>query len=152
MPAIRSNAPGSSKSHIPPKNNNPKGKNQHKDCPPSDDPRIPEILTAYHRRNITDRKRLSKLLRDDHGIIMSESTIARRKRELGLRASGRTTSELADSVKRQLVKDQMDKDRTGRIGAKTVKLRIFEETGIDLTRDWIRNEMRLLAPDEFASR
>jgi hypothetical protein len=66
--------------------------------------------------------------------VHSPSTIARRKRELGLRASGRTTAELSDAVKRQLVKDQMDKDRTGRIGAKTVKTRIFEETGIDLTR------------------
>ncbi|RDB20146.1 hypothetical protein Hypma_013119 [Hypsizygus marmoreus] len=133
-------------------NNNPRGKNQHKDCPPSDDPRVPELLRAYQRKGIFDRKRISSLLRSEHGIKMSESTVARRRRELGLRGSGRTTQELPDSVKRQLVLDQLAKDPTGKIGAATVKTRIFRDTGIDLTREWIRNEMRILAPEAYEAR
>ena len=74
--------------------NNPKGKNQYSQyhhipslirpasywqcltsipqpqTAPIDDPRIPEILRAYHRRGISDRRRLRDLIRDDHGIIM----------------------------------------------------------------------------------
>jgi hypothetical protein len=35
-----------------------------------DDQRIPELLRAYHRQGITDRKRLRKLLLDEHAIQM----------------------------------------------------------------------------------
>ena len=38
---------------------------------PKDDPRIPELLREYHRRNITNKDTISKLLREEHGIIMS---------------------------------------------------------------------------------
>jgi hypothetical protein len=66
--------------------------------------------------------------------FFSETTISRRRRQLGLLASGRTTLSLPDAVKRQLVLDQMAKDPEGRIGAITVKARIFRDTGIDITR------------------
>ncbi|KAG5339850.1 hypothetical protein C0989_003307 [Termitomyces sp. Mn162] len=115
-------------------NNNPRGINQYKDCPAPDDPRIPEFLKEYQRKGITDKKKISKFLLDEHGIIMSDSTVARRRRELGLKASGKTTADLPDDVKRQLVLDQMAKDTAGQIGTLTVKTRIFQETGIDLTR------------------
>ncbi|KAF5369712.1 hypothetical protein D9615_010159 [Tricholomella constricta] len=137
-----------------PSNNNPRGINQHKHCPPPDDLRVPELLRAYQRQGISDRKRISKLLCEEHGIIMSEGTVARRRRELGLRASGRTTAELPDEVKRQLVLDQIGigRDPEGRAGAETVKARIFRETGIDLTRAYIRKEMQRLKPEAYEAR
>jgi hypothetical protein len=67
-------------------------------------------------------------------LLLSESTICRRRRELGLRASGLTTRSLPDAVKRQLVLDQMAKDPEGKLGAKTIKAGIFKDTGIDITR------------------
>ncbi|KAH0588255.1 hypothetical protein J132_02590 [Termitomyces sp. J132] len=133
-------------------NNNPRGINQYKDCPAPDDPRIPEFLKEYQRKGITDKKKISKFLLDEHGIIMSDSTVARRRRELGLKASGKTTADLPDDVKRQLVLDQMAKDTAGQIGTLTVKTRIFQETGIDLTRRWIGKEMRTLAPEAYEAR
>ena len=67
----------------------PKEKNQHKDCrehlayfspwftlqrielaASSDDGRVADILGEYHRRNITDKKLISKLLLAEHGIHM----------------------------------------------------------------------------------
>ena len=67
-------------------------------------------------------------------ILFSESTISRRKRKLGLRASHLTTLELDSAVKRQLILDQMAKDPKGRLGARMVKRGILRDKGIHLTR------------------
>ena len=66
--------------------------------------------------------------------IYSGTSITRRKRKLGLKASRFTTLELNVSVKRQLILDQMVKDPKGRLGARTVKQGILRDTGIHLTR------------------
>jgi len=83
---------------------------------------------------------------------MSESTIVRRRRELGLRGSHLTTKVISDTEKRRLVLNQMAKDPSGKLGPRMVKMGIFQDAGIDLTRDWIANEMRMLAPEAYASR
>jgi hypothetical protein len=67
---------------------NPSGRNQHKDCrksflcctankpliacfsAPKGDHKVADLLREYHRRNISDRKLLSKLLQAEHGIKM----------------------------------------------------------------------------------
>jgi hypothetical protein len=67
-------------------------------------------------------------------ILFSESSISRRKRKLGLKASHLTTLELDVNVKRQLILDQMAKDPKGRLGARMVKQGILRDTGIHLTR------------------
>ncbi|KAF8555790.1 hypothetical protein OG21DRAFT_1410338 [Imleria badia] len=89
---------------------NPNGKNQHKDCPSSDNDRVAEILHEYHHRNITNKKLISKLLLAEHGIRMSEATVTRRRKSLGLHGSRTTSHTLSATVKRQLVLDQMAKD------------------------------------------
>jgi len=83
---------------------------------------------------------------------MSDSTVARRRRELGLKASHLMTKEVSDTLKRQLVLDQMAKDPAGKLGPRKIKVRIFQDSGIDLTREWIAQEMRLLAPEAYAAR
>ncbi|KAH7902877.1 hypothetical protein BJ138DRAFT_976169, partial [Hygrophoropsis aurantiaca] len=113
---------------------NPKGTNQHKLCPPTDDERVADILRAYHRRNISDRKLISKLLRAEHKIVMSEATVARRKKKLGLNGSRLTTSALPESTKRQLVLDQLAKDPLNRRGPRLVKEAIAATSGQHLTR------------------
>ena len=118
---------------------------------PPDDPQVVELLKKYHREGITDKKVLSQLFSSEHGLTLrsvyelnitlgflivpaSESTIVRRKKKLGLRASRLTTLELSYDVKRQLVLDQMAKDAKGLIGPRTVKQGIFKDTGVQLTR------------------
>ena len=75
--------------------------------------------------------------------LSSESSISRRKRKLGLKASHLTTLELDVSVKRQLILDQMAKDPKGRLGARMVKQGILRDTGIHLTR-CVREEIFFL--------
>ena len=49
-------------------------------------------------------------------------------------ASGKTTQMLPDSIKEQLVRDQLAKDPLGRLGPRTIKERLALDTGIHLTR------------------
>lgn len=67
-------------------------------------------------------------------LSRSPSSIARRKKELELRSSRLTTRQLGINEKRQLILDQMAKDPAGKYGPRMVKQRIFEDTGIHLTR------------------
>ncbi|KAF8998856.1 hypothetical protein BDQ17DRAFT_1328645 [Cyathus striatus] len=134
------------------RNNNPNGKNQYQGRPGRDDPHVEELLKKYHRDGITDRRELSKRFLNDHGIMMSERTVARRKGQLGLHSSRLTTLKLSEDEKRQLILDQMSKDPKGKMGPRTVKKGIFEDTGISLTRDYIIEAMRTLAPEAYDAR
>ncbi|KAF9233406.1 hypothetical protein BU15DRAFT_66632 [Melanogaster broomeanus] len=124
---------------------NPSGKNQYKDC-------LTELLYDYQRREIFDKRMISQLLYDEHGIKLSESSVARRRRVLGLYASGVTTRQLPETVKRQLVLTQMSRDPGKKLGPRMIKQLIAKETGIHLTRDYIRTEMLRHDPDGFAAR
>ncbi|KAF9461875.1 hypothetical protein BDZ94DRAFT_791699 [Collybia nuda] len=131
--------------------NNPSGKNQHKDCPPPNDQRVEEILREYHRKGITARKQISKMLMKE-GIKMSEATVTRRRKDLGLLGSGTATRITPEIVRRQLVVDQMSKDPSSSAGPRTVRERIAFDTGILLTRDYITDEMRIQDPEGFRKR
>ncbi|EGN91665.1 hypothetical protein SERLA73DRAFT_157463 [Serpula lacrymans var. lacrymans S7.3] len=96
------------------------GQNQYKNCRiyiafmmmegPKDDQHVNAILTQYHHDNITGRKLISKLLASEHGISMSEATVARRRLQLGLLGSTNTIKALTVLQKRQLVMDQLAQD------------------------------------------
>ncbi|KAG2133446.1 hypothetical protein BD769DRAFT_1627428 [Suillus cothurnatus] len=131
---------------------NPSGRNQHKDCPPKGDHKVADLLREYHRRNISDRKLLSKLLQAEHGIKMSEATVARRRRELGLFGSRLTATQLPEVTKRQLVLDQLADDPSGRRGPRVVKELIANKTGVMLPRKYIRDQMMLQEPEGFVAR
>ncbi|GJJ07921.1 hypothetical protein Clacol_002127 [Clathrus columnatus] len=114
-------------------NRNPTGRNQYQNCPPRDDPAVSSYLIEYHRRGITNRKTISQLLNADHGITMSEVTVARRRKQPNPYASGRTTQFLSGTTKRQLVLDQLAADPTNRQGPKIIREAIANSTGIHLT-------------------
>ncbi|KAF8801594.1 hypothetical protein BYT27DRAFT_7174067 [Phlegmacium glaucopus] len=152
MSAINANPTSSEGSRKSSHCNNMSGKNQYKNRPAPDDPRVSELLRDYHCKGITDKTQVRKLLLEEHGVILSESSISRRKRKLGLKASHLTTLELNVTVKRQLILDQMAKDPKGRLGARMVKQGILRDGGIHLTRDYIREEMMKLDPAAHAAR
>ncbi|KAL0567778.1 hypothetical protein V5O48_014215 [Marasmius crinis-equi] len=133
-------------------NNNPTGKNQYPDCPKPGDPQVNEYLREYHRKGITSYAKLSKLLKADHDISMGAKTVQRRLEVLGLYASGKTTKDMSEVEKRQLVADQLAKDPSRRKGPAIMKEAIAFDTGIHLTRDWIHDEMKLQDPEGFEER
>lgn len=67
-------------------------------------------------------------------LFYSEGSVYRRRKIFGLHASRVTTKELDEALKQELILEQIRKDGTGKIGARTVKIRIFQERGIHLTR------------------
>jgi hypothetical protein len=67
-------------------------------------------------------------------MSFSESSVARRRRALGLYASGVTTRQLPETIKRQLVLTQMSKDPEKKLGPRMIKQLIARDTGIHLTR------------------
>ncbi|THH28069.1 hypothetical protein EUX98_g6112 [Antrodiella citrinella] len=121
-------------------------------CPGVDDPRICDILTEYHRRGITDKYKISLLLSEEHGIKMSARTVTRRRGAFGLKASGATTRELADTFKRQLVLDELERHPSRQAGPRRIRERIANATGVHLTREFITNEMRAVDAEGFELR
>ncbi|KAF9470531.1 hypothetical protein BDN70DRAFT_888988 [Pholiota conissans] len=131
---------------------NPTGKNQHAECPPPDDDVVADALKEYHRRGITDASIMAELLLKEHAIKISKRTIHRRRKTLGLQASGATTKALPETTKRQLVLDELADDPLSRLGPNLLRERILERTGIHLTRDSVRGEMKLHDPEGFEKR
>ncbi|KAG1719911.1 uncharacterized protein EDB91DRAFT_1025807, partial [Suillus paluster] len=115
------------------------------------DQKVVNLLDEYHQRNISDRKLISKLLQAEHSIKMSEATVARRRRELGLFGSHVTAAQLPDVTKRQLVLDQLANDPYGRRGPCIVKELIVKQTGVMLPHDYIRDQMMLQEPEGFVT-
>lgn len=66
--------------------------------------------------------------------ILSDSSVRRRKKKLGLVTSRVTTRQMSEDEKRRLISVQMAKDPKGKLGAKMIKQMIFEEAGVHLTR------------------
>ncbi|KIJ55445.1 hypothetical protein M422DRAFT_127950, partial [Sphaerobolus stellatus SS14] len=113
---------------------NPTGRNQHSMCPPANDERVREILTKYDHEEIKDPACIKKMLEREYGIYMLERTISQRRQTFGLLSSGQTTKLLSDTLKKQLVLDQLTKDPLMRKGPDTIKEAIRQETGYDLTQ------------------
>ncbi|KAG1758415.1 hypothetical protein EDD22DRAFT_981416 [Suillus occidentalis] len=110
------------------------GRNQHKDCSRKNDQLIKQILTQYHHDGITDRKKISRLLKVEHGVTMS----------------AQSTHLLPVSTKRQLVLDQLAQDPLHRRGPCLVWEAIMTDMGHLLMRQYVTDEMRQHKPDGFS--
>ncbi|KZT01665.1 uncharacterized protein LAESUDRAFT_621167, partial [Laetiporus sulphureus 93-53] len=89
-------------------NRNPTRKNQHKNCPTKDDPRVAAALIEYQHHNITDKFAIRDLLLAEHRITMRY-------------ASQVTTQEMPETQKRQLLLDELVNDPMRRQGPQRVK-------------------------------
>ncbi|KAG2032503.1 hypothetical protein BDR03DRAFT_985638 [Suillus americanus] len=74
---------------------------------------IKQILTQYHHNGITDRKKISRLLKMEHGVTMS----------------AQSTHSLPVSTKQQLVLDQLAQDPLHHRGPRLVQEAIMADTG-----------------------
>ncbi|KAF9231624.1 hypothetical protein BU15DRAFT_82173 [Melanogaster broomeanus] len=114
---------------------NPTGKNQYS-CVAKNDSRVNQILREYQRHAVTSCHRISQLLLVEHNIKMSPTTVARRRKDLNLQASGATTRLLSSVVKRQLVLDELAQDPLHHRGPQTVREGIAATSNIfELTHD-----------------
>ncbi|KAE9390115.1 hypothetical protein BT96DRAFT_959865 [Gymnopus androsaceus JB14] len=133
-------------------NNNWAGKNQYQDRPPIGDETVHKALLEYHRRNITNKQTISDLLKVEHGIILSASSVTRHKRHWNIKGSRVTTAIMEELDKRQLVFDEMAKDPNAKRGPKTVKENIALISGVHLTREYVEQTMCDQHPEGFTNR
>ncbi|KAG1741481.1 uncharacterized protein EDB91DRAFT_1237141 [Suillus paluster] len=110
---------------------------------------IKQILTQYHRDGIMDRKKISCLLKAEHGVTMSEATVARCWQQFGLLGSAQSTHSLPGPTKRQLVLNQLAQDPLHCRGPRLVCEAIMADTGHLLTRQYVTDKMRYHKPDGF---
>ena len=85
-------------------------------------------------------------------VLNSDSTVKRRRRELGLKGSGATTREMPYQQKLQLVMDELDSDPSRGRGLDNIRHRIAFNHGIHLTRDFISDIMHIQDEDGFLLR
>ncbi|KAJ3871314.1 hypothetical protein F5051DRAFT_463809 [Lentinula edodes] len=116
------------------------------------DTRVHAALLEYHRRNITNKDTISQLLKADHNISLSASSVTRHKRHWGIKGSRGTTQTMPDLDKRQFVLDEMAQDPNRKRGPRTIKERLALEHNVHLTREFIENTMREEDPEGFQSR
>ncbi|KIJ56056.1 hypothetical protein M422DRAFT_239247 [Sphaerobolus stellatus SS14] len=120
---------------------NPSGSNQYKDCSSRDDERVKQLIHDYDRQGVKSPKTLSELLLAEHNIVMSPIAVSRRKRDYGIMSSKATTRSLPDTVKHQMVLDQLEMDPGRRQGPALIK------EGIRI--DFVEEEMWYQDPEGF---
>jgi len=130
---------------------NPEGKNQFPHCPPKNCPRFQELLRSYHCIT-TNTQLVSDLLAREHGITVSIRTIARRWKELGLKASRATEASLPPGQAIRIIVDQMALNPSGRMGQNAMKRQIALETGVHLKRKTVARVQRLMDPEAATAR
>ncbi|KAF8812040.1 hypothetical protein BYT27DRAFT_7221251 [Phlegmacium glaucopus] len=128
-------------------NRNPMGNNQYARVPSAEDPELVAALTKYHREGKTSNKLISELLMVEYNIKASDSSVKRRRAELGLKGSGATTREMPYQQKLQLVLDELDSDPSRGRGLDNIRYRIAFNHGIHLTRDFISDVMHIQDED-----
>ncbi|KIJ30748.1 hypothetical protein M422DRAFT_267689 [Sphaerobolus stellatus SS14] len=125
---------------------NPRGINQYTHCPSKDDKRVEKLLREYDQHEVKSPKLLTELLWAEHSIQM------RCKKDYKILDSHTTTATLPETVKRQLVLDELERDPGRRQGPPLIKEGIWMRTGLDLTRDYVEEEMRFQDPEGFQLR
>ncbi|KZV63446.1 hypothetical protein PENSPDRAFT_640844 [Peniophora sp. CONT] len=133
-------------------NRNPTGNNQYGKKPGVDDKALVAALTEYHRQGITNNLLISQLLRADHKIDISDTTVKRRRAKLKKHASKVQEKLLSKSDVEQLVLDQIAKDPGLRLGVNTIFKRVPYWTGKHITRKTVSRVMHEHYPEGFALR
>jgi len=123
---------------------NPTGRNQYSNCPSKDSPEFLDLLREYHKIT-TSRRMVSQLLKKEHGIDVSERTITRRWKDMGLKGS-RAEHDLTRETVVRLIAEQIQMDPSRRAGVNTIKKQVALRTGVHLRRDTVSEIQRVLDP------
>ncbi|PPQ94879.1 hypothetical protein CVT25_004622 [Psilocybe cyanescens] len=131
-------------------NRNPTGKNQHS-APKKDDPDILNAIMRYHKDGVASPSQMVSLLQAELGKSLSESSIKRRRLDLGVHSarSGIQKRLLSYQDKTQIVLNQLEKDPSNGQGLSNIKNHIAHDQGIHLLRDDISHIMHTHDPEGF---
>ncbi|KAF7971586.1 hypothetical protein HWV62_20752 [Athelia sp. TMB] len=118
----------------------------------ADDETLINALNKYHKERLSSNKKIAARLAAEHQIHMSESSVKRRRKELGLLGSGPTTRALPHAVKEQMVVDQLNRDPAKRHGVRTIMQKVAFNEHTHLTKKFVSDIMHLHDNDAFATR
>ncbi|THG92517.1 hypothetical protein EW026_g8404 [Hermanssonia centrifuga] len=117
-----------------------------------DDATLINALQKYHRQKLTDNKRIAQLLHTEHGLQMSDTTVKRRRRELGLVGSKVNAREIPLQQAEQLVLQQLDQDPAKHHGVCTIQAKVAFNSGVHIARQTVSDIMHIHAPGGFDKR
>lgn len=124
---------------------NPIGRNQHPNCPSKNSDAFLNLLKEYHKIT-TSRSEVKALLERRHNIYISERTIGRRWRDMGLKGSRATEASMPRGDVVQLVVAHMEEDVAGTLGKGALKKQIALRTGVHLKRKTVGEIQSMVDP------
>ncbi|KAJ7200544.1 hypothetical protein GGX14DRAFT_372082 [Mycena pura] len=132
-------------------NRNPSGKNQYTEDAQKEET-VEAALRKYHRSNIHDYAKTSRLLAADYGIKMSAKTVQRRREKYGLYGGKKTMEKLSFAEAEQLVVTEMDRDVSKRAGVRTIRAKVAFNSAVSLPRALVSDIMHTHDSAAFDSR
>ncbi|KIJ55171.1 hypothetical protein M422DRAFT_239798 [Sphaerobolus stellatus SS14] len=111
-------------------------------CPHRNNERINKLLRKYADDGVSDRKKISRLLAEEHGIVMSEATVARRRRTLGLAKRPGAPTKILDVKKKLYIWKHRDVGYRGLKRARGIQKALKEDDDIHITEAYISQALK----------
>ncbi|KIJ55185.1 hypothetical protein M422DRAFT_239813 [Sphaerobolus stellatus SS14] len=111
-------------------------------CPHRNNERVNKFLHKYADDGVSDRKEISRLLAEEHGIHMSEATVARRRRTLGLAKRPGAPTNISDVKKRFYIWKHRDVGYRGLRRSRAIQKALKEDDDIHITEAYISQALK----------
>ncbi|KIJ55177.1 hypothetical protein M422DRAFT_239804 [Sphaerobolus stellatus SS14] len=111
-------------------------------CPHRNNERVNNLLRKYADDGVSDRKKISELLAKEHGINMSEATVARRQRTLGLAKRPGAPTNISDVKKRFYIWKHRDVGYRGLRRSRGIQKALKEDYDIHITEAYISQALK----------
>ncbi|KIJ55163.1 hypothetical protein M422DRAFT_239790 [Sphaerobolus stellatus SS14] len=130
----------SKRQHRPPRNSS--DGTRYIRCPHRNNERVNKILRKYADDGVSDRKKISELLAKEHGINMSEATVSRRRRTLGLTKRPGAPTKISDIKKKLYIWKHRDVGYRGLKRARGIQKALKEDDDIHITEAYISQALK----------
>ncbi|KIJ55144.1 hypothetical protein M422DRAFT_239771 [Sphaerobolus stellatus SS14] len=111
-------------------------------CPHRNNERVNELLRRYEDNGVSNRKKISQLLADEHGIRMSEATVARRRKTLKLTKRPGAPTKISDIEKRIYIWKCRDVGYRGLKRSRGIQRALKEDDDIHITKAYISQALK----------
>ncbi|KIJ55155.1 hypothetical protein M422DRAFT_239782, partial [Sphaerobolus stellatus SS14] len=125
----------SKRQHRPPRNSS--DGTRYIRCPHRNNERVNNLLRKYADDGVSDRKKISELLAKEHGIHMSEATVSRRRRTLGLTKRPGAPTNISNAEKRSYIWKHRDVGYRGLRRSRAIQKALKEDYDIHITEAYI---------------
>ncbi|KIJ55187.1 hypothetical protein M422DRAFT_239815 [Sphaerobolus stellatus SS14] len=111
-------------------------------CPRLNNEHVNELLRKYKDNGVSNRKKISELLAKEHGVNMSEATVARRRRTLKLTKRPGAPTDIPDVEKRLYIWKDRDVGYRGLRRSRAIQRALKEDYDIHITEAYISQALK----------